>query len=170
MSDRKFDTSVIREAIAAAVEAHGKGLRLPKEMPIEPRTDPKFIRNAPSFGTVTESVTVAHPYTVEALAKFLGFVKAKSATATNSFIAAFGAEELIADNVLKESQIRGLSAERLGELVISIRKQRDAARIETARLAAEAEKRVELLSALEAVNKALNEVDKVLTTIAPDKP
>jgi hypothetical protein len=124
---RKFDTSVIREAIEAAVKAHGAGKILPSEMPIESETRDGFVRYAPSFSAcVTESVT--HPYTVESLAKFLGFVNAKSETATNSFITAFGAEELIADGVLKESQIRGLSAERLGELVISLRKQRGAAK------------------------------------------
>jgi len=93
---------VIREAIAAAVRAHGAGKILASEMPIEPRTDHKFIRNAPNYGTGPESGPVNHPYTVEALACFLGFVKAERQTPTNSFIAAFGAEELIADGVLNE--------------------------------------------------------------------
>jgi hypothetical protein len=95
---RKFDTSVIREAISAAVQAHGAGKILPKEMPIEPRTDPKFIRNAPSFVTSPESGEVGHPYTVRALALFLGCSKpSKREEPTDSFVAAFGAEELIAD-------------------------------------------------------------------------
>lgn len=123
---RKFDTAVLREAIAAAVEAHGKGLILPKEMPIDPKTNTTVIRSAPSF-SVSGTDPVPHPYTVDRLAKFLGFVKTDSQKPTNSFIAAFGAEELIADGVLKESQIKGLSAERLGESVISVRKQSDAA-------------------------------------------
>jgi hypothetical protein len=129
---RKFDTSVFREAIAAAVEAHGKGLIPPKEMPIDPKTRTDTIRYAPTFSTEKPSVTdsVTHPYTMESFAKFLGFVKAESQKSTNSFIAAFGAEELIADGIMKESQIRGLSAERLSELVIAVRKQRDAARAE----------------------------------------
>ena len=75
----------------------------------------------------------AYPYTIKALAKFLGFVKDKNQRPTDSFVAAFSAEELIADGVLKESQIKGLSTERLGELVISVRKQRDAAKAETER-------------------------------------
>jgi hypothetical protein len=123
---------VLREAIAAAVTAHGAGKILPKEMPFKKeqgqRTD--LIRVAPGYssGSVTGSVILPKTaYTVDGLAKFLGFVKATSDTPTNSFIAAFGAEELIDDGVLKESQIKGLSAERLGELVISVRKQRDAA-------------------------------------------
>jgi hypothetical protein len=109
---RKFDISVIREAIGAAVEAHGKGLILPTEMEIKPRTDPKVIRNAPKYVTTSESEAVAHPYTLESLAKLLGFVKQKAQQPTHSFIAAFGAEELIADRVFTESQIKGLSGER----------------------------------------------------------
>lgn len=92
---RKFDTSVIREAIGAAVKAHGEDSGLP-EIKVEPRTDPKFIRNAPNYGTVPESGKVEHPYTLEVLAKFLGFVAPRNQKATESFIAAFGAEELIA--------------------------------------------------------------------------
>jgi hypothetical protein len=114
---RKLDTSVLREAISAAVQAHGKGLILPKEMQIEKQADPKSVRSAPSFTTSTESVDVAqipHAYTLPVLARFLGFVKAASQIPTNSFIAAFGAEELIADGVIKESQIKRLSAERNG--------------------------------------------------------
>jgi hypothetical protein len=99
---RKFDTAVLREAISAAVEAHGKGLILPKEMPIDPKTREGYVRYAPGFSSVPESG--AHPYTVEALSKFLGFVKSGKQEPTNSFIAAFGAEELIADKVMTESQ------------------------------------------------------------------
>jgi hypothetical protein len=127
---RKFDTAVLREAIAAAVEAHGKGLILPKEMPIDSKTNVSKIRYAPAFG-VSAPESGAHPYTTQALAQFLGFTKpGKRQEPTDSFVAAFGAEELIADGIMKESQIKGLSAERLGELVISVRKQRDAAKVE----------------------------------------
>src|ERR1700676_2089707 len=148
---RKFDTSVLREAIAAAVKAHGADMILPNEMPFvrgeRQRTD--MIRIAPSFSTSsTDSVAlpppghgIQHGYTVDSLAKFLGFVKSGNQEPTNSFIAAFGAEELIADGIMKESQVKGQTAEKLGELVIALRKQRDAAKIEAERLAAEAEKR-----------------------------
>jgi hypothetical protein len=98
-------------------------LILPKEMPFKTeqgqRTD--LIRVAPGYisGSSTGSVPLPPTaYTVDGLAKFLGFVKADSQKPTNSFIAAFGAEELIADKVMTESQIKGLSAERLGELWI----------------------------------------------------
>jgi hypothetical protein len=137
---RKFDTSVLREAIGAAVNAHGKGLILPSEMPIDSKTNTSKIRYAPAF-MVSATDSVAHPYTIETLAKFLGFVKSGNQEPTNSFITAFGAEELIADGVLKASQIKGFSAERLGELVIAVRKQRDAARAEAVRLAGESVKR-----------------------------
>jgi hypothetical protein len=145
---RKFDMAVLREAIAAGVKAHGAGKILSSEMPFvigeRQRTD--LIRVAPKFTTPYASGTAPVPlppqaYTIEGLAKFLGFVKTESQRPSNSFIAAFGAEELIADKVMTESQIKGLSAEKLGELVIALRKQRDAAKVETARLQAEAEKR-----------------------------
>jgi hypothetical protein len=154
---RKFDTSVLREAIAAAVEAHGKGLILPKEMPFAigeaQRTDQ--IRVAPGYvaGTISSSrnssvvestILPKTSYTLDGLANFLGFIIPSTKRATQSFIAAFGAEELIADGVMKESQIKGLSAERLGELVISVREQRDAAKAEAERLAAGHSRRVAL--------------------------
>lgn len=122
---RKFDTSVLREAIAAAVAAHGAGKILPKEMPFKKeqgqRTD--LIRVAPGYnsGSIVESTTLPlQAYTLDGLANFLGFIIRSTKRATQSFIAVFGAEELIADKILKESQIKGLSAERLGELVISV--------------------------------------------------
>jgi hypothetical protein len=86
------------------------------------------IRYAPQLSTEKTSGPESgpHPYTVDVLAKFLGFVRPSTQKPTDSFVAAFGAEELIADGIMKESQIRGLSAEKLGELVIAMRKQRDA--------------------------------------------
>src|ERR1700722_4413359 len=92
---RKFDTSVLREAISAAVQAHGKGLILPKEMPFAigeaQRTDQ--IRVAPGYaaGTIpssrnnsgTESVLLPRgAYTTDGLAKFLGFVRPGNNKAT----------------------------------------------------------------------------------------
>ncbi len=52
---------------------------------------------------------------------------------------AFGAAELIQEKHLKESDVKGLSGERLIELVAAVKKQRDAAIAESKRLAAEAE-------------------------------
>ena len=103
------------------------------------RTD--RIRVAPSYSTSESDVLPLTAYTLTGLAAFLGFVKPKSQEPTSSFVAAFGAEELIADGVLRESQIKGLSAERLGELAISVRKQRDIAKAADERRAAEAKKR-----------------------------
>lgn len=97
-------------------------------MPIDPKTNTSVIRYAPQLSTEKTSGPESgpHPYTVDVLAKFLGFVRPSTQKPTDSFVAAFGAEELIADGIMKESQIRGLSAEKLGELVIAMRKQRDA--------------------------------------------
>ena len=80
------------------VEAHGAGKILPSEMKIDPKTNTTVLRYAPGFGIgASAPESGAHPYTTEALAKFLGFVKDKNQRPSNSFIAAFGAEELIAD-------------------------------------------------------------------------
>jgi hypothetical protein len=127
----------IREAIAAGVQAHGAGKILPGEMPISKDTRLDAIRVAPGYTPIErEVVTTSRPstvYTTEALAKFLGFFSGSQGQPTASFKAAFGAEELIADGVMKESQVKGQTAEKLGELVIALRKQRDAAKVETAR-------------------------------------
>jgi len=72
-----------------------------------PRTDPKFIRNAPNYGTGPDSGPVEHQYTIDALAKFLGFVAPGNQKTTESFVAAFGAEELIA--------ARGRQSRRVGK-------------------------------------------------------
>jgi hypothetical protein len=130
--------------LAAGVQAHGVGRILPREMSIDPSTRKEAIRYAPSFSQMPPTPdSGVRPYTVEALAKFLGFVKSGTQEPTNNFVAAFGAAELIYEGHLKESQIKGLSGERLIELVAAIRKQRDAAKIETARLQAEAKQRAE---------------------------
>jgi hypothetical protein len=76
--------------------AHGEGRIAPDEMPIEPRTDPKVVRDAPSFSTALAGRAVSRPYTVEALAKFLGLVRNGTGEERpkDSFVAAFGALEL----------------------------------------------------------------------------
>src|SRR6267154_2186796 len=95
----------IREAIAAAVQAHGAGKILPKEMEIK---NPKMLRDAPAYPIAERAESdLSHPYTVEALARFLGFVKSQDRALTSNFNAAFGAAELIAEGHLKESQIKG---------------------------------------------------------------
>jgi hypothetical protein len=50
----------------------------------------------------------AHPYTVESIAKFLGFVKSKSQEPTNNFYAAFGAQELISEGYLTEPRLKDI--------------------------------------------------------------
>ena len=81
-------------AIKATVQAHGAGKIAPDEMPI---SNPKMLRFAPSYsvGGKTPAPGESHPYTVDALAKFLGLVKQKSQEPKDSFHAAFGAIELI---------------------------------------------------------------------------
>ena len=98
---RKFDMAVLREAIAAGVQAHGAGKILPSEMPVDSKTNTTVIRSAPSF-SVSGTDPVPHPYTTEVLAKFLGFVKSQDRAPTSNFLAAFGAVELIEFGALCE--------------------------------------------------------------------
>jgi hypothetical protein len=48
---------------------------------------------------------------MQTMASFLGFIQ-PNGTATATFEAAFGAEQLIADGIMKESQVKGQTAER----------------------------------------------------------
>jgi hypothetical protein len=116
---RKFDTSVLREKFFAAVEAHGAGKILASEMPIDPKTNIAAVRYAPSY-VIDPSLVAAtdHPYTIEALARFLGLVKAGSLSPKDSFVAAFGAVELISEGYLNEAlpAVRAGSHSRLPDL------------------------------------------------------
>lgn len=157
----KTDASVLRETILAAVEAHGAGKIAADEMPIDPSTNKNVIRYAPGFGPVTAGVTGAHPYTVEVLAKFLGMVKTGSQTARDSFVAAFGAVELISEGYLTEERIKGLEIRRLGEVVSSVKLQRTAALKEATRLAKEAEeKKQEAIRKAEELKKQQEEAEE----------
>ena len=146
----KTDAAVLRETIRAAVEAHAAGKILAKEMPIPPHTKPNYIRYAPAFSS--ESSTNSdhlYPYTIEALAAFLGHSKSSGEAAKDYFRAAFGAVELIADGYLTEARIKDLPSFKLEEVVTAVKKQRDAAIAESRRLAVEAEARRQ-----EAIRKA----------------
>jgi chemotaxis protein histidine kinase CheA len=153
----KTNAAVLRETISSAVEALGAGKILPEEMPIEAHTKPEHVRYAPSFTSCTAAVQDMqtddskrnYPYTIVGLAKFLGMVKSGSQTATNSFLDSFGALELIAGGYLSEARIKDLEIRKLGEVVASVKKQRDAAIAESQRLAREAEARRQ-----EAIRKA----------------
>jgi hypothetical protein len=131
-------------SIEATVKALGNGLIAPGEMPIDPKTNINTIRYAPPY-SVGPSVTagVTHPYTIESMAKFLGFVKSGSQTPRDSFVAAFGALELISEGLISESRVRDLEIRKLGEVVAAVKRQRDAAFAESKRLAAEATKQAE---------------------------
>jgi len=95
-------------------------------MPIDAKTRDGYVRYAPSFSQTQSATTVvAHPYTAEAVAKFLGFVKQGSQQPTNNFYAAFGAQELISEGYLTEPRIKGLEITKLGEVVAAVKRQQN---------------------------------------------
>jgi hypothetical protein len=73
------------------LQALGEGKITPEEMPVPPDTRKDHIRYAPGFGGGPSADRVL-PYTVEALAKFLGEVQPNNAP-RESFRAAFDALE-----------------------------------------------------------------------------
>jgi hypothetical protein len=76
-------------------------------MPIEPHTKPEHVRYAPGFSS-SPAGGEDHKYTVQALAKFLGLLKpGNRQEPRNSFVAAFGAVELISEGYLTEERKMG---------------------------------------------------------------
>jgi hypothetical protein len=113
---RHKNTLQIFEIITAAVKAHGEGKIAPDEMRIESKTRDDAIRYAPGFSqTACAPSEGAHPYTVEALAKFLGMVKPDNQRPRDSFVACFGALELIDEGYLSEARAYDLEKRKLGQ-------------------------------------------------------
>ena len=81
---------VVLESVYAAVKALGEG-KIEVEA-LDPKTNIGHIRYAPSFtGQNVSSPTVGeHPYTVDSIARFLGYVKKSTNRAKNSVVAALG--------------------------------------------------------------------------------
>lgn len=149
--------AVLRETIQAAVEAHGQGRILFDEMPLDPSTRRDQMRYAPGFSTPAVSDTAGviperdpkafrdfvqknHGYTLNDLAKFLGLMQPKG-DLRPSFIAAFGAVELLSEGYLTDAKISGLESHQLASLVAAVKQQRTKALAEAKRLAEEAEAR-----------------------------
>jgi len=80
--------------ILATLRALADGKITAEEMAVAEDTRKDAIRYAPGFGPVPLAVHVPHPYTIDALAKFLGAVR-DDGHATEDFKAAFSALELI---------------------------------------------------------------------------
>jgi len=140
------DIRTLFEAIRAAVEAYGAGKinegEKGGEIQPAPKTNLTQIRYAPSFSLPNLSSLAAneHPYTMQTLASFLGFVQ-PSKQPTTMFDAAFGALELIKEGYLTEARVTSLEVFKIAETV-SVAKQARARAIEEAkRQAAEAEAR-----------------------------
>ena len=153
----KTNTEVTRETISAAVEALGAGRILAEEIALPKDVNDRYMRYAPSFsapvqpgctGQQVDENKRKYPYTIEALAKFLGMVRVNGA-ATENFTASFGALELINEGYLTEARIKGLGPSKLAEVVSAVKSQREAAIAESQRLAREAEARRQ-----EAIRKA----------------
>jgi len=78
---------VVLESVYAAVKALGEG-KIEVEA-LDPKTRTDYIRYAPSFMASAPTVG-AHPYTVDSVALFLGYVKKSTGRPKNSVVAALG--------------------------------------------------------------------------------
>jgi hypothetical protein len=72
-------------------------------MPMDPKTNTKHIRYAPSFVAGVLVAGNEHPFTEDSLAKFLGMTS--KGQPQEKFSAALGALELIEQGYLKENQL-----------------------------------------------------------------
>lgn len=116
---------ILQEAISSAVKALAEGKIELEE--IDPNTRKSVLRCAPSFipGVPNTTVVLDHAYTVDSLARFLGYVKASSKTARDSFVAALGVLELEERKLLTDQNtIKGLGTRQVLQLVSDI-KQRE---------------------------------------------
>jgi len=105
----KTDASVLRETITATVKALGEGRIKPEELPIDPKTNKSQIRYAPGYSSIPPAERIpSSPYTVDALAKFLGETKLSTGVAHEAFRTTFAALELISEGYLNESAIKGM--------------------------------------------------------------
>lgn len=86
----KGELPVVLEAVNAAVKALGEN-KIELE-PLDPKTRKEVVRYAPSFipGKQSSTTVVLHPYTVDSLAAYLGYIKRDSKKAKNSVVAAMG--------------------------------------------------------------------------------
>ncbi len=100
----RTNAGVLRETITATIRALGEGKITPEEMPIDPKTKTEYIRYAPGYTTMSPA-GAAHPYTVEALAKFLGELDGRDEPHA-AFKNAFASLELISRGRLTEAQIK----------------------------------------------------------------
>lgn len=126
---KKLDIQTLFESIRATVEAYGAGRisvgdGLGEIHPV-PKTKDSVVRYAPSFCLPSGSSVAAtdHPYVMQTLANFLGFVQ-PNGQPTVAFDAAFGALELLSEGYLTESRIRGYEVYKLDEVVSVVKQQR----------------------------------------------
>jgi hypothetical protein len=115
---------IMLEAISAAVQAFGEGkIDIPAP---DAKTRKDLIRYAPSFipgGSSTAAVD--HPYTIDTLARFLGYVKRKSNTAKDSVVSAIGALELMEKKVINDQDIARVNNKDLAPMVSDLRKRHE---------------------------------------------
>lgn len=102
---------VVIEAVAAAVKALGEG-KIKIEAP-NPKTTISALRNAPSFIAKTSGPTVGpHTYTVDSIARYLGYIKASTGKAKNSVVAAFNILEEAERTEINEGKVKARTVEK----------------------------------------------------------
>ena len=112
---------VVREAVAAVVRALAEG-KIALE-PVDPKTRKELIRYAPSFvpSGASSPATGDHPYTIDAVARFLGYVKRSTNRAKDSVVAAFGFLELEQRNLIDTKAVSNLSAAQVIQMVADVK-------------------------------------------------
>lgn len=98
------------ETIRATIEAYGNGdIELPKIPVKTPASHVRYVRQA----------AAQHPFTKNTVAQFLGWTRSRGKEPNNACDCAFNAIDMIDQGFIKESDLRGLKREQLGELIAS---------------------------------------------------
>ena len=156
-SDTKYTPLVMMEAIAGAVKALAEGeITLPAP---DCKTRMEYIRYAPSFipGKECAPSGGAHPYTIESIATFLGFVS-KKGKVRNSVAAAFEALELMEQKVIDRKQVPNF--DNLGKAMSFIKNSIKSRKKESAQTQAAIQKTTEHMAKLDAERRAAEQIEK----------
>jgi ParB/Sulfiredoxin domain len=124
MEEWGTSASVEHETVRAVVEAYADGrVHLPA---VPDKTPQSQIRYAPSFipGIDVLRARVEHPYTVQTLAEFIGWLKPSGDPQEKVYSALTGLQ-FIEERLLKESDFEGLTTKQAEAVIAEARKARD---------------------------------------------
>jgi len=131
MQEWGTSAEIEQATVKAVVDVYAKGdIDLSQYM--EARTDPKYLRYAPSFLTASAADAVVDnpkPYTMLSVAKFLRWTKkdGRKERANDRVANAFAALEAIEEGELDEEDIKGLSSSQLKAVLDGSRKIKNTA-------------------------------------------